>query len=437
MKKKSWIVLLMIFSLIATMLTGCEKSPEEAATTIDSEMTGFEDFMMRTFEGDQYLIVYGSQGSEADTTRLKNHAEYLDSILNFQEEGQLMIQSDADVTEADLEEKHIILLGNPETNSLFAQVNEQLPIQVIDSRVEIPDAGWTIGEETATFTYLIPNPLNLNNYLWVIGATNSDHFSSLRFMTINLKRDEYLIKADERTRYSGTFSKSSMGWTISHLEARETIGEFEFAGSEHFVIHYSPVDQQTKEKMADILQTREAVYQKITDRLGFEPDNRIDIDIYMTEAIMEHYVGRDDDFLAGISYEIHKQGQEDPSYREKIAKVFLGSLGMPLDQMILDGLTLALAAEEEAEIGEIVDTEDYLPLAYLTGARIDKEYDPEIVKGELQSFFQYLIESDGMDKAIALYQVNGTMGVEEALQNIYGKDLFTLEGEWLKGITKP
>jgi hypothetical protein len=430
--------MLVIVILSIIFLSGCKNSTGDAETAIETEMTGFDDFMMSAFEGDQYLIVYGSQGSETDTIRLKNYAEYLDSILNFQEEGQLIIESDVNVTEADLEEKHIILLGNPETNSLFAQINDELPIQVIDSRVEIPDAGWTIGEETTTFTYLIPNPLNQNTYLWVIGAIDSARFSSLRYMTMNLKIDEYLIKADERTRYSGTFLKSSMGWTISDLEARETIGEFEFADSEHFIIRYSPVDQQTKENMADILQARETVYQKISDQLGFEPDNQIDIDIYMTEEIMEHYVGRDDDFLSGLSYEVHKQGQEDPMYKEKIAKIFLGTFGVPLDGMTLDGMTYALSAEKGANpaVNESVVEEDYIPLRYLIGPRIDPKLDSAIAELELQSFFEYLIKAYGMDKAIALVQANESTNIEEALLAIYGKDLFNLEGEWIEELTQ-
>jgi hypothetical protein len=435
LKKKKWVLLLMMFSLITAFSSGCEKSPKGAEITIDPEMTGFDDLMMGVFEGDEYLIVYGSQGSDMDTLRLINFAEYLDSILNFQEEGQLIIESDADVTEADLQEKHIILLGNPETNSLFAQVNDELPIQVIDNRVELPDAGWTIGEETTTFTYLIPNPLNQSKYLWVIGASNSDYFSHLRFMTMNLKIDEYLIKADERTRYSGRFSKASSGWTIPQLEARETIGEFESADSEHFVIRYSPVDQQTKENIRYILQEREAIYEKIADQLGFEPDNRIDIDIYMTEEIMEHFVGRDDDFLSGLSYEVHKQGQEDSKYKEKIAKIFLGELGISLDQMTRDGLSLALVEEEEDSEAHI-DMDNYLPLTDLTGSLINRSFDSERVRRELGSFFQYLIERDGMDKAIDLYQANGVMRLKEALQQVYEKDLFTLEDEWINEISK-
>ncbi|BES66012.1 hypothetical protein SANA_24510 [Gottschalkiaceae bacterium SANA] len=435
LKKKNWVLLLMMFSLITVFSSGCEQSPKGAEITIDPDMTGFDDFMMSAYEGDQYLIVYGSQGSETDTTRLKNYAEYLDSILNFQEEGQLIIESDVNVTEADLEDKHIILLGNPETNSLFAQINDKLPIQVIDNKVEIPDAGWTIGEETTTFTYLIPNPLNQSKYLWVIGASKSDYFSHLRFMTMNLKIDDYLIKADERTRYSGRFSKASSGWTILQLEARETIGEFESADSKHFVIRYSPVDQQTKENIRDILQEREIIYEKIADQLGFEPDHRIDIDIYMTEEVMEHYVGRDDDFLSGLSYEVHKQGQEDLKYKEKIAKIFLGELGISLDQMTRDGLSFALVAEkEESEV--FIDRENYLPLTDLTGPLINRSFDSEMVRRELRSFFQYLIEHDGMDKAIDLYQINGTMGLKEALQQVYGKDLLTLEGEWINEIDK-
>lgn len=442
MKKKNWIVLLMIFSLIAAMMSGCDKSQEETETVIDPEMTGFEDFMMSVFEGDQYLIVYGSQGSEQDTIRLKNYADYMESVLRFPED-QVSILSNEELTESDLQNKHIILLGNPATNDLFAEVNDQLPIAVIDGKLEIPDAGWTMGEKKATFTYLIPNPLNRNKYLWVIGATNAESFPALRGMTMNLKQDEYLIKAGVRMRYSGRFSKSSESWTIPALTPRKTISDFGSVISDHFLIRYDTVDRLTMEQMDEIVKKREAYYQELTNRLDLEMEDLIEIDIFMTEGIREQYLGRDDDSLFGFSYEVQEKGKEDPFYKEKIAKVVLGAIGVPLDQMVRDGFAVELASSQiyllssvhpEAAMREFLEADSFIPLRYLTGARINPELNAAVVREELRSFYHYLIGTYGIDKAIDLYAANANERVEAAIQTVYGKDLDELEDEWISTI---
>lgn len=429
--------------LVVVLLAGCGAQKEESVETSSPEMTGFDDFYQGMWAGEPYFIVYGGQGTELDTIRLKNFAERIQISLEKSTAVSIPVISDEEFSEEDLNDSHLILIGNPETSLEFAEVNDQLPIQVIEDNLEVPDAGWTIGEETAMFTYLVPNPLNRSTYLWVFGATHADAFERLATMTMNNRQDEYMIKVDERTRYSGKFSKSSSAWTIPNLEAKVTIGDFESVKSEHFIVRYDPIDRQTQEQIEAIIKQRELCYQEYADRLGIVPQGFIEVDIYMTEGIMEHYVGRDDDTLLGVIYEVHEQGEEDPAYKEKLAKVFVGSLGVPLDEMIQDGFVMELSSSRiylrssvhpEAAMREILADESYLPLGYMTGARINPELDERIVREELRSFFHYLIGAYGMENAKALVQANETMGAEEAMQVVYGKELSVLEKEWLEFI---
>lgn len=442
-KRMIWFLSIMI---CAGLFSACASSrPKEEAATISPEMTGFDDFYQGMWDGEPYVIVYGSQGAEQDTIRLKNFAERIQISLENSMAVSIPVKSDEAFEKDSVKDAHLILIGNPKTNLVFEGVNDRLPIRVIDGNLEVPEAGWTIGEKTATFTYLTPNPLNLEKYIWVYGATHAEAFDRLSTMTMNHREDEYMIKVDERTRYSGKFSKSSSAWTIPNLEAQETIGDFESIKSEHFIIRYSPVDQQSEENMEEIIKRRELSYQEYADRLGHEPEGFIEVDIYMTQGIMEYFVGRDDDTMLGVIYEVHEQEEEDPAYKEKLAKVFLGTLGQPLDQMIRDGFAAELSSSRiylissvhpEAKMRKIIATDSYLPLGYMTGARINPELDASSVKEELRSFFHYLISAYGMDSVVDLYQVNESHGVEEAVQKVYGKDLLTLEAEWLEAIAE-
>lgn len=444
-KRRKSIFKWMIAGLVVVLLTGCANQKQNETVEISPEMTGFDDFYQGMWEGEPYTIVYGSQGTEQDTIRLKNFAERIQISLEKSTAVSIPVKSDEELSEEDINDSHLILIGNPETNLEFVEVNDLLPIQVIDGNLEVPDAGWTIGEETAMFTYLLPNPLNRSTYLWVFGASHADAFERLGTMTMNNRQDEYMIKVDERTRYSGKFSKSSSAWTIPTLEAKVTIGDFESVKSEHFIVRYDPIDRQTHEQIEAIIKQRELCYQEYEDRLGVVPQGFIEVDIYMTEGIMEHFVGRDDDTLSGVIYEIHEGGEEDPAYKEKLAKVFVGSLGVPLDEMIRVGFVEELASSRiylrssvhpEAAMREILATDAYLPLGYMTGARINQDLDESIVKEELRSFFHYLIGAYGMENMKALVQANESMGAEEAMQSVYEKDLLTLEAEWIEAIAE-
>jgi hypothetical protein len=445
MKKRFGFYRMIALALSVVMLAGCGAPEEKTVEAISSEMTGFDDFYQGMWDGEPYVIVYGSQGTDQDTIRLKNFAEGIQTILEKQMVVTIPVKSDSDLSEEAARDSHLILIGNPETNTMLANLNEQLPIQVIDGNVEVPEAGWTIGEETTLFTYLVPNPSNMTRYVWVYGASHSDNFDRLSTMTMKYKQDEYMIKVDERTRYSGKFSKSSSAWTIPSLQVKKTINEFESVKSEHFTVRYDPVDQSSRENIEMIIEARELAYQEFAHRLGFEPEETTEIDIYMTEGIMEHYVGRDEDTVLGVIYEVHEQGAEDPAYRVKIAKVFMDTIGMPLDQMVRDGLATELASGQiyllssvhpEEAMREIIETDAYLPLAYMTGARINPDLDKGIVKEELRSFFHYLIETYGIDQVKALYTANMNMTIEDALVDTFDHDLLALEAEWLESLKR-
>jgi|GEM_PF-3364821 len=440
MKKHIRFYRIMALVLLIALLVSCRPPNEKTVETISPEMTGFDDFYQGMWDGEAYVIVYGSQGSDRDTIRLKNFAEWIQTSLDKNMAVFVPVKSDQELSEEAAKDSHLILLGNPDTNLWLASMNEQLPIQVMEGELEIQSAGATIGEETAMFTYLVPSPLNQSKYLWVWGSSHADTFDRLWTMTMNHRQDEYMIKVDERTRYSGTFSKLSTAWTIPTLEANKTIGDFESVMSEHFIVRYDPIDRSSQENMEEIIKRRELCYKEFADRLGFEPESLIEIDIYMTEGIMEHYVGRDDDTLLAVIYEVHEQGEEDPSYKEKLAQVFIGTLGVPLDQMAQVGLAKELASSQiyllssvhpEAAMREIIETDAYLPLASLSGARINPDLDKVVVKEELRSFFHYLIEIYGMEQMLDLYAANEHVGIEIAIESVYGKDLASLESEWL------
>lgn len=101
---------------------------------------------------------------------------YADSeIERFQKDwdkffrGELPVKNDIDVTDEDIAAKHLILFGDPASNSLIAQVLDKLPLQWSKSAMVF--AGQSYDAATHVPVMIYPSPLNPNRYV----VLNSGH----------------------------------------------------------------------------------------------------------------------------------------------------------------------------------------------------------------------------------------------------------------------
>jgi pimeloyl-ACP methyl ester carboxylesterase len=103
-------------------------------------------------------------------------AEYADANLErFRQEwsrflrGDLPVKDDADVTPEDITNRHLILFGDPASNSLIAQVLPDLPLKWTKDKISWNGQEHTAADHVPVLIY--PSPLSANRYV----VLNSGH----------------------------------------------------------------------------------------------------------------------------------------------------------------------------------------------------------------------------------------------------------------------
>jgi hypothetical protein len=106
-----------------------------------------------------------------------------ENLKRFQEEwdkyfrGYLPIREDRDVTEEDIATRHLILFGDPASNSLIAQSLDRLPIKW--SKDEIHLAGKTFRSAEHVPVLVYPSPFSTSHYV-VLNSGHTFHAADLQ-----------------------------------------------------------------------------------------------------------------------------------------------------------------------------------------------------------------------------------------------------------------
>ena len=77
--------------------------------------------------------------------------------------GEARVKDDKDVTESDIAAHHLVLWGDPSSNSIMAKIIEKLPLKWTKERVQLGDQGYDAGHHVPVLIY--PNPLNPKRYV--------------------------------------------------------------------------------------------------------------------------------------------------------------------------------------------------------------------------------------------------------------------------------
>jgi predicted esterase len=94
--------------------------------------------------------------------------------------GKLPIKLDTEVTDDDIAGKHLILFGDPASNSLIADVLEDLPLKWTRDTIQVGGQSFDAAEHVPVLIY--PNPLNPQRYV----VLNSGHtFHAAAFLGTN------------------------------------------------------------------------------------------------------------------------------------------------------------------------------------------------------------------------------------------------------------
>jgi dienelactone hydrolase len=91
--------------------------------------------------------------------------------------GDLPIKDDVDVTEEDINGKHLILFGDPASNSLIAGVVDGLPLKWTKESITLAGKTYAAAEHVPALIY--PSPLNTNRYV-VLNSGHTFHAADFR-----------------------------------------------------------------------------------------------------------------------------------------------------------------------------------------------------------------------------------------------------------------
>ena len=114
------------------------------------------------------------------------HAWAMKDLARFQYEwarymrGDLPVKNDADVTDADVRDRHLILFGDPGSNSWIARALPSLPVTWTREEVRLAGKKWPAADHAPAF--ICASPLNANRYVVI----NSGHtFHEKEFAAFN------------------------------------------------------------------------------------------------------------------------------------------------------------------------------------------------------------------------------------------------------------
>jgi hypothetical protein len=128
------------------------------------------------YQGEPLLIVYGTQGSDAENKALRSAAEAASKSPNPSWApddgeaapdgvphrqilyGKLNVKADTEVSDADIARCHLVLIGTTAQNALVARMAERLPVKIADGKITCSD-GLSFPSADNAFGLVTFNPL--------------------------------------------------------------------------------------------------------------------------------------------------------------------------------------------------------------------------------------------------------------------------------------
>ncbi len=126
-----------------------------------------------------FLCVYGAGKTWHESTMKYTNL----ALKRFQYEwskymrGKLQIKADTEVTPQDLQSSNLILFGDPSSNSIIAQIMDELPLQWTSKSITLGDKKVDAGSHVPVMIY--PSPLNAQRYV-VLNSGHTFHESDFK-----------------------------------------------------------------------------------------------------------------------------------------------------------------------------------------------------------------------------------------------------------------
>ena len=117
------------------------------------------------FQFERFIVVYGTG---ADATQNAAMEKLSKGFADWGHGAIFTCKADRDVTDADIRDAHLLVIGTPKTNLILAKAADRLPLRWLDHSIQLGNT--TVEGPGASACVIYPNPLSPQRYMVVITA---------------------------------------------------------------------------------------------------------------------------------------------------------------------------------------------------------------------------------------------------------------------------
>jgi len=143
------------------------------------------------------LIVEGTQAVGGDLKNMQNVAASLKSNYKKYFHGaKCAVKKDYEVTQDDINNHSLVLVGNPRSNSVWEKLQSDIPINVMSPEILYKNEALT---GNTAFQAIVPHPFVAGKYILMIGAGNLQYLRRVTTNNLFSARYDCLIFGSPRT----------------------------------------------------------------------------------------------------------------------------------------------------------------------------------------------------------------------------------------------
>jgi len=156
------------------------------------------------FQFDRFLFVYGTAGTAAENALL---AKLGKKLADWGLGATFNVKADRDVTDADLHEAHLIVIGTPSSNSLLGKLAKDVPLVWSSTGLQLGKV--SVAGAGAGACLIYPNPLAPERYLVILTGVDE---AGYQVWNARAPGGDYVLGRTETRDGKPVFVPTICGW---------------------------------------------------------------------------------------------------------------------------------------------------------------------------------------------------------------------------------
>ena len=163
----------------------------------NSQKNCFTEGPINHFFSSSFIIVKGTLGNTSENKYIGNCTDSINRMWNHDFYTKNKVVDDYKISNEDLCNKNLLLVGNETTNAILKRIYKNLPVHSNTDRIEVGNKKFK-GNDLGV-VYIYPNPFNKQKYILVVAASNLKVLNStLSHFWYEGFYDYYIINANTK-----------------------------------------------------------------------------------------------------------------------------------------------------------------------------------------------------------------------------------------------